>query len=99
MTKKRKTYRKLWARKNRENWKIKALNHLGGECKTCGENDHRCLQIDHVNNDGYLERVPRDPKYYKGVMADKTGKYQVLCANHNKIKQYEHRKAMQRNEE
>ena len=32
------------------------INYFGGKCKECGEKDIRCLSLDHVNNDGYLDK-------------------------------------------
>ena len=43
---------RVWGAKLRE----RAIIKLGGKCKECGFLDHRALQIDHVNNDGYVER-------------------------------------------
>lgn len=63
---------------------------LGGECKRCGFDDHRALQIDHVNGGGKKElRKGAGYTYYKKVEADKTGAYQLLCANCNWIKKHE----------
>lgn len=68
----------------------KAIVKLGGKCIECGFNDHRALQIDHVNNDGYTERklIQTRATYLNKVIKDKTGKYQLLCANCNWIKKY-----------
>lgn len=50
-------------------------------------NDLRCLQIDHVNGNGNYElRHLELSLYYKKVLADKEGNYQLLCANCNWIK-------------
>lgn len=52
-------------------------------------NDIRCLQIDHVNNDGFKERnALTNSSYLKKVLADKEGNYQLLCANCNWIKRH-----------
>lgn len=58
--------------------------------------DQRCLQIDHVNNDGYKNRhtigrkgriVGEGPEArYLAVLADQENRFQILCANCNWIK-------------
>src|SRR5580692_816867 len=82
---------------------------LGGRCvsPTCstpgGSTDIRCLHIDHVNNDGAMERnrSRATGKRIKraGIMslfvrglADTKGRYQLLCANCKAIKAWEHNK-------
>jgi len=77
---------------------------LGGRCssKTCGWvnedgtrgcTDFRVLQFDHVNGGGTQER--KKTPYYEGlckdVLADTTGKFQLLCVNCNWIKAFEKR--------
>ena len=63
---------------------------LGGVCVRCGFSDARALQIDHVRGGGKRElKGVRRSAYYKSVMADTTGKYQLLCANCNWIKRYD----------
>jgi hypothetical protein len=70
--------------------RIKVIEKLGGKCKDCGFNDPRALQIDHVNNDGYIERnlITSRVTYLNKVLKDTSGKYQLLCANCNWIKRY-----------
>lgn len=63
---------------------------------TRGCMDRRCLQIDHVNNDGYKGRytigrkgriVQAGPEArYKEILADQENRFQILCANCNWIK-------------
>ena len=69
------------------------LVHLGGVCKRCGFDDWRALQIDHVNGGGKKELQSKKyynwRLYYRNVLSDTTGKYQVLCANCNWIKKNE----------
>ena len=80
-----------------ERWKRAAHAALGGKCALCGFTDIRALQIDHVNGGGTREHHRRKPdgnnwrriclsKYYRLVVEDQTGKYQLLCANCNWIK-------------
>lgn len=71
-------------------WKKKAFNKLGNRCLHCGFTDPRALQIDHIYNDGYLERKllkgSSSVGRYKRVLEDVDGRYQLLCANCNWIK-------------
>ena len=79
----------------------KAIRKLGGRCSNldCGWinsdgsfgcRDRRCLQIDHKNGGGTKERKrfggSATAKIYKAVLADTTGRFQLLCANCNWIK-------------
>lgn len=72
--------------------RIKVIEKLGGKCKKCGFDDFRALQIDHVKDDGYIERnlITSRVTYLNKVLNDQTGKYQLLCANCNWIKRYNH---------
>lgn len=86
----RRKYLRLYMRKVR----ARVVKHLGDKCKRCGFSDSRALQIDHVNNDGWKElRAGRfylgSYSFYLKVMADKKGRYQLLCANCNWIKHRE----------
>lgn len=71
--------------------RARLIAHLGGKCVRCGFSDSRALQIDHVNGDGHkLWRKPRNASaYFKEVMGDKEGRFQLLCANCNWIKRAE----------
>ena len=70
--------------------RIAVLAFLGNKCCRCGFNDPRALQIDHVNGGGKqeLKNVSRHT-YYRKVLADTQGRYQLLCANCNWIKRTE----------
>ena len=70
----------------------------GARCRTCGyDKDVRALQIDHVDGGGSSE-IRRGHgaglAYYLRVLRDTTGRYQLLCANCNKIKRHEKREAL-----
>lgn len=77
----------------------RVLQKLGGVCRKCGFSDHRALQIDHVYNDGFKQRDARGKLlvgralFLKEVLLDTQGRFQLLCANHNMIKEYELRKS------
>lgn len=70
--------------------RIVLLGELGGKCLRCGyDEDVRALQLDHINNDGHLDRKERGHKlyrYYINHLDEAKQRLQVLCANCNKIK-------------
>lgn len=84
---KRRTVVRNYRRRKRQD----ALRRMGGKCVRCGYSDWRALQVDHVGGWGTKERKTfKDTyTYLKFVLQDKTGKYQILCANCNWIKRYE----------
>ena len=72
---------KQWAKKRTEDlYKL-----MGGKCVCCGIDDSIYFSIDHVNNDGYLER--KNGKTKKKLTVSKyleaPERYQLLCANCN----------------
>lgn len=79
----------------------RVIAHLGSECCRCGFKDWRALQVDHVNGGGVAERKSARSSYalWRLVLADKTGKYQLLCANCNWIKRYENGEGCRLDEE
>jgi predicted HNH restriction endonuclease len=73
-------------RKNRQD----LIKLYGGKCCNCGFSDWRALQIDHINGGGGEERKECSTYQYKKRLLTANGnKYQLLCANCNKIKQHE----------
>ena len=70
----------------------------GPRCNACGfDKDVRALQIDHVHGGGSAEirgGLGAGLAYYIRVLRDTTGRYQLLCANCNKIKRHEQREAL-----
>lgn len=70
------------------------LELYGGECKCCGINNPKYLQLDHINNDGGEERksIPssiRGGRFYKYVLKQgKRDDLQLLCANCHNAKRY-----------
>ena len=85
------------SRKSKQKLRSKLIEKLGGKCIVCGWDDHRALQIDHINGGGradreaigrghghsYLLHVFNDPNIFE--------KYQLLCCNHNWIKVIENK--------
>jgi hypothetical protein len=89
----------------RERLRNQAFEKLGNQCAnpqcrwvnedgTQGCTDQRCLQIDHVLDDGYKERHLAMVVIYRKVLLDSEGRYQLLCANCNwlKLRNYIERK-------
>ena len=82
-----------------QNRRIKLLEHVSGEsppkCNTCGFDDWRALQIDHIHGDGNQETFGDGGAWgYKllKLTAEEVRKdYQVLCANCNWVKRYENK--------
>ena len=70
------------------------LDHYGRECSCCGFMDIRFLTIDHIDNDGYLERYPGGSRLTGSNMHDKIikegfpSRFQILCWNCNCAKQF-----------
>lgn len=71
--------------------RAKVLELFGNKCAHCGFSDHRALQIDHVNDDGWIERHKKFSSivFLRRILKEGTEGYQLLCANCNWIKRYE----------
>ena len=70
------------------------LERFGTACASCGFDDQRALQVDHINGGGREERrrFKGTGPYYKYLLNEANfANYQVLCANCNIIKQHENR--------
>jgi hypothetical protein len=62
------------------------IRKLGGICQVCRSRDLEILQIDHIDNDGWIERKEKGQQMalYKRIMENKqTRRVRVLCANCN----------------
>jgi hypothetical protein len=70
------------------NLRGKIFDKLGHSCRRCGFADKRALQIDHVHGGGKGESR-RGGWFYRKVLADTSGAFQILCANCNWIKRHE----------
>jgi hypothetical protein len=101
-TERGKETRNQWARHNKRRLRLDAIQKLGGKCSnmncrwlnddgTLGCKDTEVLQIDHKEGGGHKERqeIKSPSTYYRLIIADTTGKYQLLCANCNWKKRYE----------
>lgn len=68
--------------------KLNAFSTLGSVCACCGENEHNKLTIDHVNEDGFVDRstMSYSTKAFYGKIVNKKldlSRYQILCWNCN----------------
>lgn len=62
--------------------------HYGGKCSCCGECEPMFLTIDHINNDGHIERksglYTSGSQFYRSIIQRGfPEEYQVLCFNCN----------------
>jgi len=81
-------------KRSRDKLKFLTIVSYGGECACCGESDHRFLNIDHVENDGFQERRAisrtgnKTVNFYSYLKTKgfPQGPYQVLCWNCNMAK-------------
>ncbi len=68
------------------------INNYGGKCACCGESRFMFLQIDHINDDGYLHKKILKGKLSKWLHGKwrKAGiwpeGFQILCANCHQAK-------------
>ena len=70
--------------------RVIALDMLGGKCVSCGINDRRVLQIDHINGGGTKENERLSSHgIHRKIALGKIEGYQLLCANCNWIKKHE----------
>lgn len=81
------TCRKCLFNKYRLELKLEMFEHLGAVCACCDEANPAFLCLDHINNDGHIERKRNNQII---AIARKSGwdktKYQVLCFNCNMAK-------------
>ncbi len=90
----RKEYLKNWwkwkGQQYREAYKKVVYEHYGYVCNCCGETGKVFLCIDHVNNDGNIERKKYgnsgNGMYLKIIREEFPDSYQVLCHNCNQAK-------------
>lgn len=83
-----------WAessRRYRKSLRKKMLDHYGHRCNWCWEDDEMALVIDHVNNDGHLDKKKLkchggSPVWVQVVKEGFPDRFQVLCASCNTAK-------------
>ena len=64
----------------------KLIDLMNGKCKCCGEKDLIYLQIDHVNNDGHVDRNKGSSNVTLRRYMQTPERFQLLCANCNHAK-------------
>lgn len=71
--------------------KLKVFNHYGMSCARCGNYDFRVLCIDHVNGNGGKHRKElKATSIYPWLIRNGFPEgFQTLCANCNRLKQFE----------
>ena len=83
-------YRQQYSRDKREKIRKASLDLLGGKCCQCGITDIRVLEIDHIFNDGKIDRKEtKDIQARLEKIIRHPERYQILCANCHSIKTYE----------
>lgn len=79
-------YSARFHKENREKYKKQVYDHYGWLCKCCAESRVSMLTVDHVNNDGFLDRRSKlsGASFYKKIISqDFPDSYQILCMNCN----------------
>ena len=66
------------------------IQMYGGSCRVCSETRIGCLELDHVNNDGYIHRKEMGDKIpYAWIKRNGyCDKFQLLCASCHRLKHY-----------
>lgn len=81
-----KSYMQKYHQKYKERLKSIVFDVYGWVCSCCVEKNISMLTIDHVNNDGYLDRrkkISGTSMYRKIIIEKFPTKYQILCMNCN----------------
>ena len=87
-------------RNERQNLKFQVISHYSNDkikCVQCGFGDIRALEVDHIDNNGAEERkrlfgsrMCAGTTFYRWLRQNNYPEgYQILCANCNRIKQFE----------
>ena len=81
-----------FVKKNQYKIRRIVLEHYGGKypkCACCGQKEEKFLQVDHINNDGAIDRRTQGygSSFYRHIISRKFPKnLQILCANCNQAK-------------
>lgn len=80
-------YNRGWSTKRRAALRSEMLTAYGGACACCGEQQPMFLQLDHVNNDGAVDRrrFKNNEQHWLTLRAKgwPRDRFQLLCANCN----------------
>jgi len=77
----------------RHKLRAQVLEKYGNRCATCGFAVKRALEVDHIQGGGKSDRRQRHQDrttWLREALKDNS-KYQLLCANCNRIKQFENK--------
>ena len=76
-----------WSTEYRAALRSEMIEAYGGSCSCCGEIQPKFLQLDHIENDGHLDRKIHRTSTKLFAHLKKAGwpkdRYQLLCANCN----------------
>lgn len=81
-----KAYAKKYHKEESLKYKAIVFDHYGWKCNCCGETLRTMLCVDHVNNDGHMDRKSyiTGTRFYKKIIESGfSNNYQILCANCN----------------
>jgi hypothetical protein len=88
----RKLREKYMKKIQRTKHKLEMIAGYGGECTFCKEKDPLMLVLDHINNNGYLEKVNNGSEFFQYMRSlgypGKGTQLQLLCHNCNAKKEY-----------
>lgn len=83
----------VYRRARREKMRIDAIQVLGGGCYKCGLDDHRALEIHHIERKGKDSKRERSgPTMWKKIVDGNVNGYELLCASCHKIEHYDENK-------
>lgn len=79
---------RLWKTAKRKSDRDTIYKAYGNKCACCGETNPKFFTIDHVNNDGHIERksgkYTNGSMFYRQIVKDRfPPNYQILCYNCN----------------
>lgn len=89
---------RISSKKRRDELKDKVYTKLGYKCNICSESDPIVLQVDHINNDGALDRkkFKNISEFYSHILTN-SPQVQLLCCNCNWRKEYYRRNGVKKN--
>jgi len=78
---------RIWRKKHATELRKEMIEAYGGKCCCCGETEPIFMQLDHINNDGNIERRRHGNHIVEWRELKKAGwpkdNHQLLCANCN----------------
>lgn len=82
-----KAYNRVWLIGYRARLKAEMIVAYGGRCQCCGEAEPMFLQLDHIHNDGHIDRRVNKTSAKLWAALKRSGwpkgRHQLLCANCN----------------